>query len=452
LLLGALAAAAGCQTLIGIEDLEQAPIAPGGGADASAGDATDAAAGKDAQDVSADAGSGGVGGADGAAVDAKDAVTELEGGGAGGEGGGVGGSAGSAGMDAGGSAGSAASDAGGGGLGGSGGAAGGDAGGQGGAAGLDAGAEVGGSAGASGQAGADASAGAGGKAGADGGGGAAGSAGTDASVEGGGSGGAGTAGGAGAGATSGSGGSAGGSGCGACTVHEQCWNNQRCVAKIVVLPNGESIDSTEVTRSQYDAWLASNPAIYASGACTFKQTHLPDSSCMTHPVVCKAPASCGDHPQVCIDWCDGAGYCAAIGRKLCGSPAGGPAEYPNWEDAAKSLWFYACTSNGANTYPYGGLYKPSWCNGLGGAGTTVPVASMGSCVSIVGGFGGVYDLSGNVLEWEDSCVGGDASTGRCRFRGGSFVMGENDLKCRFGGDDQRSFKSGDVGFRCCSKP
>jgi formylglycine-generating enzyme required for sulfatase activity len=131
-------------------------------------------------------------------------------------------------------------------------------------------------------------------------------------------------------------------------------------------------------------------------------------------------------------------------------------------DATNSQWFNACSSGGVNDYPYGSTYAGETCNGpeLEGI-ATVEVGSMGGCQSLETEYAGVFDLSGNVWEWEDSC---DADYGKfdsCRLRGGSFFPGDciycgsSFLRCDW---DQYGFRDiafadvDTIGFRCCSSP
>jgi sulfatase modifying factor 1 len=174
--------------------------------------------------------------------------------------------------------------------------------------------------------------------------------------------------------------------------------------------------------------------------------------------VCKG-ASCGNHPRVCVDWCDAYAYCKAVGKRLCGKVAGGSSLFEDYADAAKSQWFNACSANNANAYPYGGAYNGQACNGHErSVGTSVPAGSLPDCQSSLAGYTHVYDLSGNVSEWEDSC---DATVGNldsCRIRGGAFTDGDyhtsssSYLSCGHGLSDLRSAAQYVIGFRCCSDP
>ncbi len=222
---------------------------------------------------------------------------------------------------------------------------------------------------------------------------------------------------------------------------------------MVKLPQGYCIDSTEVTRSQYDAWLATNPALPPNSDlnCGWKSTgsYAAGASCMASTAVCQGTAACVNQPQVCVDWCDANAYCLGIGKRLCGKIGGGPNLYADYANASSSQWFNACTSSGVNTYPYVGTYQMTVCNGADvGRGTTTAVGSLTSCQA-PSPYAGVYDLSGNVAEWEDSCSGTGQSAG-CRLRGGSWSVFSNLLAC--GGDDNyaRNLVGITIGFRCCS--
>ncbi len=250
-----------------------------------------------------------------------------------------------------------------------------------------------------------------------------------------------------------------------CTGAFEAMQGTLCVAKQVTVVVGTTtigIDATEVTRGQYTSWLKTNPALPngADANCGWKSGTSYDAEYGMHEQfdsrVCQT--GCDHHPQVCVDWCDATLYCAAVGKRLCGNIQGGPNAYNSYADASNSEWFNACTSGGNNSFPYAGYYEPKSCNGqdyFGAAAiTTVEVASLAACQSSAAGYSGVYDLSGNVGEWEDSCDGAGASreNDSCRFRGGSFYS-YNDLTMQCDVADS-FFRYGPVyyvGLRCCGK-
>jgi sulfatase modifying factor 1 len=219
----------------------------------------------------------------------------------------------------------------------------------------------------------------------------------------------------------------------------------------VRLPQGYCIDSTEVTRGQYQLWLATNPTSDGQiSGCQWNTSFVPDAECMAGPNVYSGPGS-ENHPQTCVDWCDAYSYCKGVGKRLCGKIGGGTNDFGNYANSSLSQWYNACVSDGTNNaYPFGTTYGPNLCNGYDhGIGTTVPVGEMKSCQSPISGYAGVYDLSGNVWEWEDSCNGSDPEA-RCRLRGGTIYYNDYGLKCDYGDHMYRNVAGHVIGLRCCS--
>jgi formylglycine-generating enzyme required for sulfatase activity len=155
-----------------------------------------------------------------------------------------------------------------------------------------------------------------------------------------------------------------------------------------------------------------------------------------------------------VDWCDAYYYCKGVGKRLCGAIKGGATPHGTFAQATISQWSRACTQGGTYTYPYGNTYEKDYCagseNGVLTTGGTQLITSLSQCVTFASGYAGIYDLSGNVREWEDSCDG-TASDSLCRVRGGSFYFSIGaTLTCAADVDSIRTNVDYDIGFRCCS--
>ncbi len=216
------------------------------------------------------------------------------------------------------------------------------------------------------------------------------------------------------------------------------------------MPEGFCIDTTEVSRAQYEAWLETTPdASGQTGACAANDDFTPS---------CQWPPGGADpaYPVVCVDWCDANAFCEAAGKRLCGGVGDG-AEYPfeSYADAAVSEWQAACTSGGLYDYPYGNDLDTTICRGADAEDHTtwgyLDVGSSEGCHSPEAGYAAVYDMSGNAAEWDNSCEGDGAEDG-CRIRGGSFEHNEHGLRCAMGARLAwpRTRQVPAVGFRCCA--
>jgi formylglycine-generating enzyme required for sulfatase activity len=229
---------------------------------------------------------------------------------------------------------------------------------------------------------------------------------------------------------------------GICSI--RCLSGRAPVSTDVTAPDGSSyrVDATEVTNAQYCEFLAAGAAPQAeTGAqseCLWNATFEPGR-----------PPEAGrqDHPVAFVDWCDAYAYCEWRGQRLCGAIGGGANAFAAFADPASSQWYNACSSGGATAYPYGASYDGLACNGADNlAGAPIVVSSLASCE---GGFPGIFDLSGNVLEWEDSCDGSAGGLDGCHVRGGSYLNPGVNLACADGSQAVRETQTATLGFRCC---
>lgn len=204
--------------------------------------------------------------------------------------------------------------------------------------------------------------------------------------------------------------------------------------------DGYCVGTTEVTNVQYAEFLATDPDVVAQpSGCADNASYIPtalwDDAATDRP----------NNPVGHVDWCDAHAYCSWAGQRLCGSRKGGPVPTSAVTNAEYSEWHAACTRDGARSYPYGGVYDGLACQGkdrhgelIGG---TVPVGSIGC----EGGYDGLFDMSGNVWEWENAC-----SAAGCYVRGGGYGSRENEMGCESNRSWGRLFHDPGLGSRCCA--
>lgn len=295
----------------------------------------------------------------------------------------------------------------------------------------------------------------------------------------------------------------GGKACAACTVGKRCVGdtdcrsgkcvNQACACPanmtIISIAGGGAycVDQAEVSKGQYNQFITANvPVNTQAGAClTENQSFIPRGA--WPPQVDPGPLAFNfGLPVHYVDWCDAAAYCTWAKKQLCSTLKGdAPVPVADSANATVSAWFNACTAQGALVYPYGNTFDGTKCNtdgvGVPGAGTTrtsgfgfaanlddgvYDVANSDATGKITGplhtacqgGSTGIYQMSGNVAEWENSCDGASA-TSKCRVRGGSYASASSaDQTCAALRDVERMPAATgdpatdplkDIGFRCC---
>lgn len=211
-----------------------------------------------------------------------------------------------------------------------------------------------------------------------------------------------------------------------------------CPTGMVAIPSGSSdycIDAREVTQADYATFLA-GVVPQQSDPCSSNAELEPN--CDEYN-----PTAHPQRPVVCVDWCDARAYCLAQGKHLCGKIGGGSSDVGAYLDANTNEWFRACSAGGTQKFPYGNLYAAGKCNDIS-APTTAPI-DVGSFAECVGGYPDLYDMSGNVREWEASC-----NVNGCYARGGSYLDLQDNVACNAAILTVRTAATKEIGFRCCA--
>lgn len=215
------------------------------------------------------------------------------------------------------------------------------------------------------------------------------------------------------------------------------------------MPEGFCIDNTEVVRGEYFAWLETAPATDSQPAeCASNDDYIP---------TCLTTGGWGldrflENPVSCVDWCDARAFCDAHGKRLCGRIGGDENPLDAYDDAKASEWYTSCSAGGENDYVFGDDYELQVCyETLRDTWGTTVAGEFDECVSPNSEYTGLYDMGGNVAEWEYSCDG-VGPEGRCRVRGGSFQHEGNGIRCDAGRTltFPRRGTSDAIGFRCCA--
>jgi formylglycine-generating enzyme required for sulfatase activity len=133
--------------------------------------------------------------------------------------------------------------------------------------------------------------------------------------------------------------------------------------------------------------------------------------------------------------------------RLCGQIGGGAVADSLASDPTRSQWYLACAGSGSATYPYGNSYNPTICKGVDSPPPAAHEVGAGNCQ---GHAPGLFDMSGNVFEWIDSCTTALGGNDFCRMMGGGFNSPPDELACDFRALNTRRTTQPNVGFRCCA--
>jgi formylglycine-generating enzyme required for sulfatase activity len=213
----------------------------------------------------------------------------------------------------------------------------------------------------------------------------------------------------------------------------------------MVRVGGFCIDSTEVTNGQYNEFLlAGAPASGQPSECAWNTTYLPGGNWTFVPLQSALPIAN-------VDWCDAYAFCAWAGKRLCGKVGGGAAAFSQFA-SPDNEHYAACSAMGTRIYPYGNTFDSAACNGVDHGGSrTLPAGSLPGCE---GGVAGLFDMSGNVEEWQNACNGHTGAGDACLNGTGAFDYGTDPTgtRCDFADNDVRSGQFPDVGIRCCATP
>lgn len=147
------------------------------------------------------------------------------------------------------------------------------------------------------------------------------------------------------------------------------------------------ISATEISNRQYLAFVRENPAWRKDRI----KSRYQDGDYLSHwPSWNEYPAGTGEHPVTRVSWFAAKAFAEWIGGKL-------PSE-EHWLMASLGRDYIKGTSPEKN-YPWGGTWRPDYCNSRAGqGGSTMPVQSLAQG-AIIRAQGKIFHLSGNVWEW-----------------------------------------------------
>ena len=227
---------------------------------------------------------------------------------------------------------------------------------------------------------------------------------------------------------------------------------QECAAcpTVIALPDGSAIGKFPVTRGEFAVFA--NETKFEAKGCYQTQPNGKDWQ-NGENADWKAPgfAQTDRHPVVCVSWNDATRYVEWLSKKtgheyrlptleesVAAAVAGGTDEFPFGADPA-AICQYANVGDASYARAFPGDARPHQaCND--NFGYTAPVGSLKPNRF------GLFDMTGNVWQWTNSCMKGDCSN--AIFRGGSW--NDTDLenfRVRHSWGDRVQVRSFALGFR-----
>jgi formylglycine-generating enzyme required for sulfatase activity len=205
------------------------------------------------------------------------------------------------------------------------------------------------------------------------------------------------------------------------------------------------IDTTEVTVSQFNAYLEDTNGVYTDVPAVCSSVSAP-------PAAPPEQDHVTDHanlPVGHVGSCDAFSFCRWAGKRLCGALGdGGSLAY-----GQTSEWSYACANGETNyLYPYGSDYEAGVCNL--GSDAAVPVGSMAGCHGVASPFDRIFDMVGNEWELVNDL---EVNEGNIGALGGSYATTVDEIPstgaCTYAtGFNGVIFDDQPSGFRCCADP
>lgn len=217
------------------------------------------------------------------------------------------------------------------------------------------------------------------------------------------------------------------------------------------------IDAREASVSSFEAivknnaWNTLQPRLPSACQGADKPDWGPRIACHEGPMK-QGLTQDPDAPVNCVDWCDAAAYCIAQNKRLCGKIGGDPfpavtdtAVEDNVVEPSLDEWTFACGGPEGQVFPYGNIRKSGMCNDNS---SVLPSTSNMQCEGRVPG---LFDMVGNLNEWEAACSS-DGASAVCAVRGGAYRSGDaNGCHAKHGNPlPPRLDRYDDVGIRCCA--